>query len=197
MNFKANTAFSFLVSALFATLFGIMISEVHGIENNVKSSKNQFTQIGSIGSENVSIINETSSRLTNSSIILANISSLQWTGSIKVNGELDAKALGRIKVDMCLAGMTSEKAVGVHFDPMQSNTSAKLTVENGYLVYRVGVTDGDNKYIVFVDPANGDVLNIQPTDVILDTGMSMMYKCMDPSSNQTATPGGNGMAMIH
>ena len=200
MYLLTNVLLAFLISSIFIISTDIVISEIYGIENITNISKNSLPQINSSEADGLPNTDENNSELNSSSISGNNIDSSQWVGSIKIIGELNQTAIGKIKVDMCEAGFTAEKAVGVNIDPMQSKTSVKLAVEDGYLVYRAGVIDGENNYTVIVDPVDGRILNIEPMVGIADMGMSTMYKCMDmsPNSNdQNASSGSGTMMMAH
>lgn len=84
-----------------------------------------------------------------------------WTGSIQVNPTIRQAIGSQVHSNLSNAVTIAEKAVGAN----SHASSARLTVQRGFLVYSVLVRDPTNNSLhrVIVDPGNGKVLaNEQP-----------------------------------
>ena len=85
-----------------------------------------------------------------------------WTGSIQVNPTIRQAIGSQVHTNLSNAVTIAEKAVGAN----SHASSARLTVQRGFLVYSVLVRDPTNNSLhrVIVDPGNGKVLaNEQPS----------------------------------
>jgi uncharacterized membrane protein YkoI len=88
-----------------------------------------------------------------------------WTGSIQVNPTIRQAIGSQVHSNLSNAVTIAEKAVGAN----SHASSARLTVQRGFLVYSVLVRDPTNNSLhrVIVDPGNGKVLaNEQQPSII-------------------------------
>jgi uncharacterized membrane protein YkoI len=77
------------------------------------------------------------------------------TGSINLMSTFSKAIASEAKISLSNASSTAEKSVGNNSHAVV----AHISVENGYLVYSIGVLDSNGKvHKIIIDPANGKIL---------------------------------------
>jgi hypothetical protein len=116
------------------------------------------------------------------------------TGSINLMSTFSKAISSEAKISLSNASSTAEKSVGNNSHAVV----AHISVENGYLVYSIGVLDSNGKvHKVIIDPANDKILLSRELSgfesmMMMHEGMKSGHGMMDKGMMDKGMMGGKG-----
>ncbi len=135
------------------TLIAILAIGLLGISNSSSNIGNVFAQMDP---ENPPVMEEDKNiSIMTMSTNQSEPEMMNWTGTIDIESTIGEAFKSKVNVNM----IDAIKAALVNVGLNSTVKEAELTHVQNYLVYKIMVIDDDmKKYIVIVDPGNGEVL---------------------------------------